>query len=417
MLMGQVASTRGDLDRAFQFYRGAFLGTAETLRRSPEEPERIFDHAQNVFYIGDLARLRDDVPKAEAAMREYKRMAQRLIAKDSSNPRWLMEGIYADTNLGILLNEGGRYSEAAAVFENALAARERLATAYPANEEYRRSLIEVMAWLSEAREKDGRLEEGLAHRERQITLLHPLIEGLNNDANYERQALVAYRVAGRLNVIRGNTARGLEQLRTGVSIGEQLIKVEPANTQTAQLTAGVQFDLARIVLTQGDIDEASDLIRSACDRTNRLIAKDASVAFWRLGLRSDCLEAQARAAIVEGMPTEASGRAAEMLRIARSENAKSHSADAQLALANAYLIHAIAATAQGDRSAAAAAFQSAIEAWPRSVPDRPSLVARKVVILRGLGRIHQADELARRLARIGYGDPMYLRDLRSVGRP
>jgi tetratricopeptide (TPR) repeat protein len=315
------------------------------------------------------------------------------------------------------LNEAGRYSEAAAVFENALAARERLATAYPANEEYRRSLIEVMAWLSEAREKDGRLEEGLAHRERQITLLHPLIEGLNNDANYERQALVAYRVAGRLNVIRGNTARGLEQLRTGVSIGEQLIKVEPANTQTAQLTAGVQFDLARIVLTQGDIDEASDLIRSACDRTNRLIAKDASVAFWRLGLRSDCLEAQARAAIVEGMPTEASGRAAEMLRIARSENAKSHSADAQLALANAYLIHAIAATAQGDRSAAAAAFQSAIEAWPRSVPDRPSLVARKVVILRGLGRIHQADELARRLARIGYGDPMYLRDLRSVGRP
>ena len=290
-------------------------------------------------------------------------------------------------------------------------------TAYPANEEYRRSLIEVMAWLSEAREKDGRLEEGLAQRERQIALLFPLIQAADSDADYKRQALVAYRVAGRLNVIRGNTARGLEQLRTGVSIGEQLIKVEPANTQTAQLTAGVQFDLARIVLAQGHLDEASDLIRSACDRTNRLIAKDASVAYWRLVLRSDCLESEARAAIAEGMPSEATDRAAEMLRIARSENAKSHSEDAQLALANAYLIHAIAATAQGDRPAATAAFQSAVQAWPRSAPDRPSLLARKTIILRGLGRSPQADELARRLARIGYGDPMYLQDLRSVGRP
>lgn len=415
MLMGQVASTRGDLDRALQFYRGAFQGTAEAMRRSPEEPERIFDHAQNVFYIGDLARLRDDHHKAEAAMREYKRLAQRLIAKDSSNPRWQMEGIYADTNLGILLNEGGRYSEAAAVFENAMAARERLATAYPANEEYRRSLIEVMAWLSEAREKEGRLEEGLAHRERQIAMLHPLIQALDSNADYKRQALVAYRVAGRLNVFRGNAARGLEQLRTGVAIGEQLIKVEPANTLSAQLTAGVQFDLARIVLTQGDFDEASDLIRSACDRTNRLIAKDASVAIWRLGLRSDCLEAQARAAIVRDMPTDALDRAAEMLRTARSENAKSQSGDAQLALANAHLIHALAATAQGNRPTAAAEFRNAAQAWPRSVPDRPSLTAKKVIILRGLGRTRQAEELARRLAGIGYGDPMYLRDLRSVG--
>ncbi len=414
-LMGQVASTRGDHDRALEFYRAAFEGTAEALRRSPEDAERIFDHAQNVFYIGDLARLRDDIPKAEGAMREYKRLAERLIAEDPSNPKWQMEGIYADTNLGVLLNEAGRYSEAAAVFENAVADRERLAAAYPANEEYRRSLIEVMAWLGEAREKEGRLEDGLAHREQQIALLQPLIEALNSDADYKRQALVAYRAAGRLNVVRGNAAKGLEQLRTGVAIGEELIRVESGNAQSAQLTAGVQFDLARILVTRGDFDQASALIRSACDTTNRLIAKDASVAFWRLGLRSECLEVQARAALVRGMPAEALERAAEMLRTAGSENTQSHSEDAQLALANAHLIHALAANAQGNRRAAAAEFQKAAQAWPRSVPDRPILIAKKVIILRGLGRSRQADELARRLAGMGYGDPTYLRDLRSVG--
>jgi tetratricopeptide (TPR) repeat protein len=413
MLMGQVASTRGDLDRAHQLYRGAFDGTAEALRRSPEDAERIFDHAQNVFYLGDLARLRDDSPKAEAAMREYKRLAEQMIAKDPSNPKWQMEGIYADTNLGILLHETGRYSEAAAVFENAIAVRERLATTYPANEEYRRSLIEVLAWLSEAREKEGRLEDGLAHRERQIALLQPLIQGRNGDADYKRQALVAYRVAGRLNVIRGNSAKGLEQLRTAAAIGEQLIRIEPENAQSVQLTVGVQFDLARIEVTRGNFDQASDLIRSACDRTNQLIAKDASVALWRLGLRSDCLEVRARVALARGMPAEAVDRAAEMLRTARAENAKSRSEDAQLALANAHLIYALAAQAHGDRPAAVAEFRNAARAWPGSVPDRPSLIAKKVIILRGLNRRPHADELARRLAEIGYGDPTYLRDLRS----
>lgn len=413
MLMGQVATTRGDLDQALQLYRGAFDGTAEALRRNPEDAERIFDHAQNVFYIGDVARLRADSRKAEAAMREYKRLADQLIAKDPSNPKWQMEGIYADTNLGILLHETGRYSEAAAVFENAIVVRERLATTYPANEEYRRSLIEVMAWLSEAREKEGRLEDGLAHRERQITLLQPLIQARNSDADYKRQALVAYRVAGRLNVILGASAKGIEQLRTGVAVGEQLIRVEPDNAQSLQLTVGAQFDLARIEVARGNLDQASDLIRSACDRTNQLIAKDASVALWRLGLRSDCLEGQARVALARGMPTEAHDRAEEMLRTARTENAKSRSDDAQLALANAHVIHALAAQAQGDRPAAVAEFRNAAQAWPRSVPDRPSLIAKKVIILRGLGRRPDADKLARRLREIGYGDPTYLGDLRS----
>lgn len=413
MLMGQVASTRGDLDRALQLYRGAFDGTAEALRRAPEDPERIFDHAQNVFYIGDLARLRADSPKAEAAMREYKRLAKQLIAKDPSNPKWQMEGIYADTNLGILLHETGRYSEAAAVFENALAARERLAATYPANEEYRRSLIEVMAWLSEARERGGRLDEGLAHRDRQIALLQPLIQARNSDANYKRQALVAYRVAGRLNVVRGNPAKGLEQLRTGLAIGEQLMRLEPENAQSVQLTVGLQFDWARLEVTRGNFDQASALIQSACDRTNRLIVKDPSVVLWRLGLRSDCLEAQARMAIARGMSAEALDRAAEMLRTARAENAKSRSGDAQLALANAHLIHALAAQADGDRTAAVAELRKAAQAWPSSVPDRPSLIAKKVIMLRGLGRRPQADKLARRLAEIGYGDPTYLRDLRT----
>ena len=50
--MGEIANTRGDLDGALRRYREALAGTAEALRRKPDDPQRLFDHAQNVFWVG-----------------------------------------------------------------------------------------------------------------------------------------------------------------------------------------------------------------------------------------------------------------------------------------------------------------------------------------------------------------------------
>jgi len=43
------------------------------------------------------------------------------------------------------------------------------------------------------------------------------------------------------------------------------------------------------------------------------------------------------------------------------------------------------------------------------------LMARKVVIFRGLGNDERANELAARLARYGYNEQLYLRDARMAG--
>src|SRR6478735_848754 len=48
-LMGEMANARGDLGGALARYREAMEGTAEALRRAPDDPQRLFDHAQNVF--------------------------------------------------------------------------------------------------------------------------------------------------------------------------------------------------------------------------------------------------------------------------------------------------------------------------------------------------------------------------------
>ena len=414
-LMGQIATDRGDLDSGLRLYKEAFASTAELLRRQPDDPQRIFDHAQNVFYVGDIARHRQDSRTAEWAMNEYRRLATQLIESDRSNPKWQMEGIYADTNLGTLLVDKGRYSEAAAVFENSLADREKLAAGAPDNVEYKKALVSSLAWLGEAREKEGRLEDGLASREREIAFLQSYIDDPKSDTHFRRDAIVAYRAAGRLNGVRGNLVKGIEQLRAGVRTGEALLQTEPQNTDWAAMTAWAKFELARLELARRNVDEASLLTSSFCDTADRLFARDSTVVDWRLDLRSACLEMRIRTALARGSAADAQDLADAMVGLARDEGARAPSNDARITLAIAETLRGMVARATGSSAEALAAFQSAADAWPSSEPDRPYLLSRKVVIFTGLGRRDAANALASKLDRMGYKDPTYLRDRAAVG--
>jgi tetratricopeptide (TPR) repeat protein len=414
-LMGQIATDRGELDNGLRLYKEAFASTAELLRRRPDDPQRTFDHAQNVFYVGDIARHRKDTRTAEWAMHEYKRLATELIQTDPTNPKWQMEGIYADTNLGTLLVDKGSYSEAAAVFENSLADREKLAAGAPDNVEYKRALVSSLAWLGEAREKEGRLEDGLAAREREITLLQPYVDDPKSDTHFRRDAIVAYRAAGRLNAIRGNFAKGLEELRAGVKVGEALIQGEPQNTDWAAMTAWVKFEQARFELAQRNEAEASALTSAFCDTADRLFARDSSVVDWRLDLRAACLEMRVRLALARGSLAEARDYNDRMIDLAKDELARAPSNDARITLADAQMLRGLIGRAGGSAAEATAAFQSAAAAWPTDEPDRPSVLARKAIIFSGLRRRDSVDALASKLDRLGYRDPIYLRDRALAG--
>ena len=104
-LMGEIAADRGDLDGALRRYREALSGTAESLRRSPDDPKRMFDHAQSVFYVGSIAIQRGNVDEAAAQYRAYRRLADRMIAAEPNNPAWKLEGVYASMNLGNVVLE------------------------------------------------------------------------------------------------------------------------------------------------------------------------------------------------------------------------------------------------------------------------------------------------------------------------
>ena len=414
-LLGQVAADRGDLAAAIGYYEAAFAGTEEALRRSPEDPQRIYDHAQNVFYVGDIAFKRGQLKQAEASMRQYKKMAQQLIAADPTNPTWQMEGIYADNNLGVMLLSEGRYPEAAATFHNALVEREKLAADDPGNPQYKKALIEGLSWLVTARERQGRLADAIAAGDRQIALLEPLINDPAADAEYRRQAAVAFRAGGRIRAASGDLPGGIEKLQRSVALSERLTAAEPANSYWLAREAWARFELARLLIADNSIEQAAALTRGGCDAADRLVARDRSVVEWSLELRSECQELLTRLALSRGSAADAQEQAEQLVALARAEAARDPSRKAMKALSNAHLVHGLVLKAAGNNAAASRAFREAAAAWPNDLPPQPVDVARRALILKGIGRSDEAARLASRLEQAGYRELIYLRDSRAIG--
>lgn len=415
-LMGEIASKRGNLDPALGYYREALVGTAEALRRAPDNAQRVFDHAQSVFWVGSIAWQRGLIPEALAAFREYKRLSEILLAMDPEKAEWRLERIYADTNLGVLLLEQNRHREAAATFRSGLSDIEALAASEPDNRAYQDQLSESLAYLSQAQESSGALDSALAQRERQLKLLEQLaLRAGGADAPMQRKTMAAHRAIGRLFASLGDTRQGLAHLEASVAIAEDLMALEPANTEWAQLASSIHLELGELQIASGRAASAGASARTGCDIASRLVDRTSPVPKWQAGLRSDCLALRARVAMARSSHEEARALAAQNVAHARSAN-WSTPIEKRIAIANAEALRGLLASRTGQQQAARSAFANALAVWPDRVELTPRRLARQVVILRAAGRHEEAAAGAAKLTAMGYRHPSYLNETGIVGR-
>jgi tetratricopeptide (TPR) repeat protein len=408
-LMGEIANTRGNLDTALRLYREALAGTAEAVRRSPDDPQRLFDHAQNVFWVGYIAWQRGQLRPAEAAFREYKRLAERMIALEPGNAKFRLEGKYADNNLGSVLMEQHRYAEAAVAFQRSLATVETLAASNPGDDDYKKGLLESLAWLAGALAGEGRLDEALAQRERQIALVEQWIAASPGDAEYSRKAMTAHRAVSRLLFARGDVAGGLEHARRATDYAQALMRTEPGNTEWLEFAAGAQLDLAALMRSAGDLTKSATAVRAGCDIANRLVAKDRTVRTWNEDLRLACLSEKARLALAQRAPEEALDLSRQAIAVARNARGATP-VDAALARSSAYLLAGDSLAALGRAQGARAMWQEAAAAWPKNVALSPFDLAQQAALMRKTGDLGSARQLEARLDGMGYRHPDYVRD-------
>jgi tetratricopeptide (TPR) repeat protein len=398
-LMAQVADARGDQDGSLRLYREALAGTAEAIRRNPADPQALFDHAQNVFYVGQIAELRGDFRTWEQRMREYKQLALKMVALGPDNMKWRMEEQYADTNLAVAFSDQRRFAEAVTQYAEALKTMEAISTADPGNKDYRKGVAEALAWLADAQKAAGHLDEAIASRQRDIAILDGLLAASPN-VDYRQRLIPAHRALGNLYAERGQAKLASEQFRAAIAHGEALIAVEPNNTQWLEYGLKARFDLARQLLDENQPDEAAIQTRLGCQTVRNLLARDSRNGSWRQGLAT-CLEQQSRLSLRTGQKPAALAFAQQSLDIASSVHSGDAVTDAFIR-ARAYRLVGDTQRELGNADAARSAWSSAFAALPVGVAEQPTEIADRIAILKRIGRAAEAQQLARKLSSMGY---------------
>ena len=401
-LTAQVAFARQDFESAERLYRQALAGTGEAVQRNPDDAQRLFDHAQNVYYISELARLRGRTDEAEAATREYQRLADRMVAIDPANMKWRMETVYAAENMAIVLFNKRQFSETSRRMEAVLGPMSAIARANPGNNEYQRELSNVLAWLADAKRDQGHLAEAKAVRERQIRLLTGRLASDGPNVQFQDPLLVARRALGNLLADSGQFEQSSEQFRLAIAEADKLIQVEPENGIWKGYSAAAQLELARVLLQRDRITEAKGRADAGCALVAEMRRRAPNASDWQEA-QTNCDLVQARLALADGSLDQALDYARRTLESAKGER----SADPlkpRYRIAASYRLMGDILRRQGDREGARQAWAEGVGQLPSNVSERPRELSERAGLLERLGRAREAQILNSRLRKMGFRD-------------
>lgn len=191
-VVGEAREQEGDLTSSVAAYRRAADITAHLLEQSPDDPARIYDHAQSVFWIGDAALGAGDFDTAKTYFERYADLADQLVAIDPGNPVYQGEWAYSQSNLGAVSMGRNEREESLAYLDNAIAGYQ--AGPIEAGVVSTRSLANAYGWRAGPLRALGRIEEAIASRTRQLEIVEALVRD-NPESRTHRTTLVSTTLA------------------------------------------------------------------------------------------------------------------------------------------------------------------------------------------------------------------------------
>ena len=232
--MGEDDEKRGDLAKAEAKWAEALRTTAALLAKVPNDPERIFAHAQSEYWMGYAAYERKQRQRALVKFNAYRDLAAKLVAADPRNPDWLKEAGYADGNLCAL----------------ALSSPPDAAAAI-------RACSAALEWMTKA------------------TRIVPPDPTMTADvANRQAWLADAYKASGDLS-----SARRWRILNE--AIVQDLLALDPRNLEYLDTWLTVQLALADLAQATGDRGELKRRLAAAGGAADRLIAADPDNLVWK----------------------------------------------------------------------------------------------------------------------------------------
>ncbi len=182
--LGELYLRQKDIDNALNSFKAAFQITVKGIEITPDSGHRIYEHAQSIFWLGNIDYTQGNTTSATAYFDEYQALAARLIdtidrtgdALDiKTRARWQIETAYAAQTLGTLyLRHREQQKNAFAAFRKAETIYDDVIKLVPENKRYRSEMADLYGWLSELKADQDELIEAVAFRKKHIASLQAL---------------------------------------------------------------------------------------------------------------------------------------------------------------------------------------------------------------------------------------------------
>ena len=416
-LIGEVDDLRGNLDHALDVFEKAARSTSELLARAPNDGQRVFDHAQSVYWVGYVAWQHGQTAVAEKAWNEYRALADRLVAIDAANLDWQAEVASANSNLGTLLIGQRRLDEAAAAFERSQAVDADLVRQSPSVDR-ELGLAQDHSWLATVTEKQGRLDVAATHLESEVAIYEKILAGDARNAQANQSLLVAEQTLGRLAFARGDAEPASRYLARATEGSEALRSLDPSNMLWVEMSAIALASEVDRLLQLGEVDAAGAKLPRVGELARTLLARDASNIDWRVAVVDRHALLQARLAQARGERAEALKSTHALIDSLRTLQT-SHAGEERIVetLAEAERLDGELLDAAERRAEAALAWQRVIDLLAGDVQSRDLRLKTTLAwaYLR-LGQDTALRALTADLQRIGYRHPDYERLVARMAR-
>ncbi|WP_374566783.1 protein kinase [Ideonella sp.] len=412
-LIGEVRDMRGHPEDARTAFEEAARTTAQLLEQNPNDAQRVFDHSQSVFWVGNIERQLGHGAEAERWMGQYLALARRLVALDPQKPEWRTELAFASESVGVMSLEAGRIDDALRELATARAAFEALDATHP---DLRLEMAQTIGWQAVAHQQLGAYKAALQAQQDKLAVLARVPDAAR-DRTVQEQRAAANTWIGYLHRMLGNLASAAQARTVALQDAQALAALDPDNMQWRDLVCTAQLALAESMLDGGSAGRAAALLTEASAGLARppLGTKAAeSTSHWRL--KGSALALQARLAKTADARRVATLAQAWLDEAGRAAGG-SHQTTGELAEVRATLTLALAnLQMRSQRMDEARHTWTALVDWLRPGADQapPPLRLSAAVAEWRLGHREAARSAARRLQQTEFRPPEFTELIRAL---
>lgn len=292
-LIGEIRDLRGNAVEAQAAFEQAAATTQQLLANAPGDGQRVFDHAQSVFWVGYAAWKHLDGRTALARFQEYLALARRLTVLDPANVDWQAEVAFAHVNVGGVELGLGRPADALASLRSADDLFRELVPKRPG---IMPEWVQNHGWLAETYAALGDYEHALREQQQKLELLEQTPDGAKSRVT-QRGIQNALNLLSFFELSLGRARDAERHSRSGLQIADTLVQADPSNMLWLGDACFARLRLIETLLAQSLGSAARSELSAATACVEKFVAGEARNARYVIGLRSRLLELTAQVAL------------------------------------------------------------------------------------------------------------------------